>query len=279
MGHERLRTRRISIITAAYAPLAQYFAETVDSVLSQELPHQWELEWLVQEDGTDPRLAAAVTGLPGVSYSANRVQAGIAMTRNLALTRATGDLVQVLDHDDVLLPGGLARLIPRFDDPSIHWVVGQADDLMPDGTRRPYKSALPFGLIEAGVVNTWAIEHGGNWPIHCAGLVLRTHLVRAFGGWGAVPVDDDVTMFSAVSECASGYNDPALTWLYRIHDQQTSRSETWRERSADGRRIALQRVEAIRAAGVTITRDGSPVEPVRPVHVEPSIKDVALGAR
>ncbi|MGH3547783.1 MAG: glycosyltransferase family 2 protein [Pseudonocardiaceae bacterium] len=278
MGHERLRTRRISIITAAYAPLAQYFAETIDSVLSQELPHPWELEWLVQEDGTDPRLADVVTGLPGVSYSANRVQAGIAMTRNLALTRATGDLVQVLDHDDVLLPDGLARLIPRFDDPSIHWVVGQADDLMSDGTRRPYKSALPFGVIEAGVVNTWAIEHGGNWPIHCAGLVLRTHLVRAFGGWGAVLVDDDVTMFSAVSECASGYNDPSLTWLYRIHDQQTSRSETWRERSADGRRIALQRVQAIRAAGVTITRDGSSVEPFRPVHVEPSIKDAALGA-
>jgi glycosyltransferase involved in cell wall biosynthesis len=279
MGYERLKTRRISIITAAYAPLAQYFTETIDSVLSQELPPRWELEWLVQEDGIDPQLANLVTGLPGVSYAANRVQAGIAMTRNLALTRATGDLVQVLDHDDVLLSGALARLIPRFDDPSIHWVVGQADDLMTDGTRRPYESALPFGVIEAGTVNTWAIEHGGNWPIHCAGLVLRTHLVRAFGGWGAVPVDDDVMMFSALSECAAGYNDPSLTWLYRIHDQQTSRSETWRERSADGRRIALQRVHAIRAAGITITGDGSPGEPVTPVQVGQAAKDVFLKAR
>lgn len=276
MGHELLRTRRISIITAAYAPLARYFAETIDSVLSQELPHQWELEWLIQEDGTDSQLADVVTGLPGVSYSANQAQAGIATTRNLALTRATGDLVQVLDHDDILLPGALARLIPRFEDPLIHWVVGQADDLMPDGTRRPYESALPFGVIEAGTVNTWAIEHDGNWPIHCAGLVLRTHLVRAFGGWGAVPVDDDVMMFSALSECAVGYNDPSITWLYRIHDQQTSRSGTWRERSADGRRIALQRVQAIRAAGVTITRDGSSVESSRPVHVEPAAKESAL---
>jgi glycosyltransferase involved in cell wall biosynthesis len=279
MGYERLKTRRISIITAAYVPLAQYFTETIDSVLGQELSPRWELEWLIQEDGIDPQLASLVTGLPGASYAANRVQAGIAMTRNLALTRATGDLVQVLDHDDVLLSGALARLIPRFDDPSIHWVVGQADDLMPDGTRRPYESALPFGVIEAGTVNTWAIEHGGNWPIHCAGLVLRTHLVRAFGGWGAVPVDDDVMMFSALSECAAGYNDPSLTWLYRIHDQQTSRSETWRERSADGRRIALQRVHAIRAAGVTITRDGSPGEPVTPVQVGQAAKDVFLKAR
>jgi glycosyltransferase involved in cell wall biosynthesis len=276
MGRELLRTRRISVITAAYAPLARYFAETIDSVLSQELPPQWELEWLVQEDGTDPQLAGVVTGLPGVSYSTNQAHAGIATTRNLALARATGDLVQVLDHDDILLPGALARLIPRFEDPLIHWVVGQADDLMSDGTRRPYESALPFGMIEAGAVNTWAIEHDGNWPIHCAGLVLRTHLVRAFGGWGAVPVDDDVMMFSALSECAAGYNDPSITWLYRIHDQQTSRSGTWRERSADGRRIALQRVQAIRAAGVTITRDGSSVESARPVHVGPAAKESTL---
>ena len=276
MGHEPLRTRRISIITAAYAPLAQYFPETINSVLSQELPHRWELEWLVQEDGTDSQLADVVTGLSRVSYSANQAQAGIATTRNLALTRATGDLVQVLDHDDILLPGALARLIPRFEDPLVHWVVGQADDLMPDGTRRPYESALPFGVIEAGAVNTWAIEHYGNWPIHCAGLVLRTHLVRAFGGWGAVPVDDDVMMFSALSECAAGYNDPSLTWLYRIHDQQTSRSGTWRERSADGRRIALQRVQAIRAAGVTITRDASLAESAGPVHVGPAAKESAV---
>lgn len=271
-----MRTRRISVITAAYAPLARYFPETIGSVLDQELPSGWELEWLVQEDGTDPQLADAVARLPAVSYSANRVHAGIATTRNLALARATGDLVGVLDHDDILLPGALAQLIPRFGDPLIHWAVGQADDLMPDGTRQPYISALPFGVIEAGTVNTWAIEHDGNWPIHCAGLVLRTHLVRAFGGWGAVPVDDDVMMFSALSECAAGYNDPAITWLYRIHDQQTSRSGTWRERSADGRRIALQRVQAIRTAGITITTDGSPAGPARPVHAGPAAKENAL---
>lgn len=276
MGHDPLRTHRISVITAAYAPLARYFTETIGSVLSQELPPRWELEWLVQEDGTDPQLADAVTGLPAVSYSANQAHAGIATTRNLALARATSDLVGVLDHDDILLPGALARLIPHFADPVIHWAVGQADDLMPDGTRQPYTSALPFGVIKAGAVNTWAIEHDGNWPVHCAGLMLRTHLVRAFGGWGAVPVDDDVMMFSALSECAAGYNDPSVTWLYRIHDQQTSRSATWRERSADGRRIALQRVQAIRAAGITITTDGSPAEPARPVHAGPAAKEDAL---
>jgi UTRA domain len=34
MGHDLVRTRRISVITAAYAPLARYFPETIGSVLS-----------------------------------------------------------------------------------------------------------------------------------------------------------------------------------------------------------------------------------------------------
>ena len=53
-----MTSRRISIITAAYAPLADYFTETIESVVSQELPRGWDLEWLVQEDGETPGLQA-----------------------------------------------------------------------------------------------------------------------------------------------------------------------------------------------------------------------------
>lgn len=270
-------TRRVSIITAAYAPLSTYFKATIESVRAQELPEGWELEWLVQEDGEHPDLEGVVAGVPGIKYAANNAHTGISATRNLALTRATGDIVQVLDHDDVLLPGALKTLLPRFDDPSIHWVVGQADDLLPDGTRREYESALPFGRVAAGAVNTWAIEHGGNWPIHCAGLLMRTQLVRACGGWGGVPVDDDIVMFSALSEIADGYNDPATTWLYRIHEQQTHKSAQWRERSADGRRIAMQRVQALRATGLAITGDPANAQRPHEVEVGPAAKEGADG--
>src|SRR6266496_3322700 len=217
-------TKRLSIITAAYAPLADYFDDTIKSVMAQELPAGWELEWLIQEDGEKPGLSGQVAHLPNVRYSANKAHTGIAATRNLALTRATGEIVQVLDHDDVLLPGALSQLLSHFEDADTHWVVGQADDLLPDGSRRAYESAIPFGPVAPGVVNDWAIEHGGNWPIHCAGLLMRTTLVRAFGGWGGAPVDDDIIMFAALSECVGGYNVPDTTWLYRVHARQTSKS-------------------------------------------------------
>ncbi|MFD4672406.1 glycosyltransferase family 2 protein [Lentzea sp. NPDC058450] len=242
----------VSIITAAYAPSGQFLMETAGSVAEQSLPNGWTLEWIIQEDGEQPALADSLTGIPGVRYEANDGQLGLAVTRNLALSRVSGELVQVLDHDDLLLPGAIELLVSRFIENPIHWAVGQADDLMPDGERRSYPSALEFGVVPPKVVNEWATERKGNWPVHCAGLMMRTESVRALGGWAGLPAEDDISLFAALSEVTSGYCEEAVTWLYRQHAGQTFRTEKWRSRSARGRQVALQRARAMSRAGVRI---------------------------
>ena len=245
----------VSVLTAAYGPTARYLPDTMAAVRAQHLSGGWEWEWIVQEDGARPELAESFAGLDVVRYQANKERLGLAQTRNLGLSRAAGELVQVLDHDDVLLAGALDTLVRRFADPAVGWAVGQADDLMPDGRRLPYRSALPYGLLRPGAVNTWAADHGGNWPIHCASLMIRTSRLRAVGGWAALPADDDVAMFAALSEATSGYNEPAVTWLYRQHEQQTHRTPGWRNWSDSGRRIALQRALAVRATGLSFPEE------------------------
>jgi glycosyltransferase involved in cell wall biosynthesis len=246
---------KVSVITATYAG-AGFLSAAGTSVQQQELPPGWTLEWIVQEDGPAPSLrdVIEVAGRHPVRYGAHGVQLGPAGTRNVALSRATGDLVQVLDHDDLLLPGATALLIRRFTENPILWAVGAADDLLDDGTRRPWNSALPFGVIRAGVVNKWAEEHGGNWPVHCAGLMMRTELVRALGGWAASAVDEDIVMFAALSEFGEGWNEESVTWLYRQHSGQTTRSAMWRNLSSSGRLIALQRVAALRHIGFSVDK-------------------------
>lgn len=241
----------VSIITAAHAPGAAYLAETIDAVTAQVLPPGWDLEWMVQEDGTEPSLADRFAGIDCVRYHAADVHLGIPGTRNLALAAATGDLIQVLDADDVLLPGALASLIPEFEDERIHWAVGQADDLLPDGTRVSWESALPYGRIPAGTVNAWAESHRGNWPIHGAGLMLRSTSLRALGGWAGLPVDEDLGMFAALSEIADGHHFDGVTWLYRQHQGQTTRSTSRRHLSEVTRRFALQRARAVRLADMS----------------------------
>ncbi len=249
----------VSIITPLYQPVLRHLHETVRAVADQRLPAGWSSEWIVQEDGPDRTIDEAILARDSVSYQANGSRLGVAATRNIALSRARGELVQVLDQDDYLLPHALATLIPHFNDSATHWAVGQADDLHEDGTQTSWPSLHPFGPIAPGLVNATAIERGGNWAIHCAGLMLRTEVLRALGGWIASWGDDDIVMFAGLSEVAQGYNDPGLTWLYRQHPGQLHRSAEAKARSAHGRQVALQRVTAIRAAYVAVT-----VHPLRP---------------
>jgi hypothetical protein len=204
----------------------------------------------MQEDGESPRLAEAAAEYEFCQYSASRRRLGIAGTRNLALSRARGVLIQALDQDDLLLPGAFQTLIPRFAEERVHWAIGQADDLMPDGTRRQFPSAISFGLMRAGEVNRWATANGGNWPIHCAALMFRTATWRALGGWTGIPSDDELATFAALSQVADGWYDEALTWLYRFHAKQAHRSAEMRTVSEAGRRIALQRAAAVEAIGL-----------------------------
>ena len=236
----------ISVITAVHQPVAEYLHEAANSVAAQRLPAGWELEWLVQEDGETP---AARELAAGAYYEANGSALGTATTRNLALTRARGRLVAVLDYDDVLLPHGLATLITAFDDhPEIGWAVGQADDLI-DGRRVPYKLRYPCGVVPAGQVGTM-YEQTGLCQVACAGLVMPTGVVRAFGGWGALPRAQDVALLIGLSEVYDGYQHPAVTWLYRKHPGQTTHAakpDTWGKQQD---RFIRQRLEAVRSGAL-----------------------------
>jgi hypothetical protein len=101
----------------------------------------------------------------------------------------SGGLVQTLDHDDILLPNTAETLIPRFSEYPIGWAIGQTDDLLPDGTRQQHTPAVPFGLTPAGAMNRCTAGHDGNWPIHCAALMMRTESLRAPGGRTGIPYD------------------------------------------------------------------------------------------
>lgn len=261
----------ITVLTAIHPAGAQFLSEARSSVLSQRMPAGWELEWVVQEDGPEKTLSRDLADDSRIKYDANGAHLRLAYTRSLALARTSGDLVQNLDGDDILLPEALANLIDRFESmPQIHWAVGQADDLLPDGSRKPYPPDLPFGIIAPGEANAWAAQHGGNWPIHCAGAMFRTASLRALGGWAAVPFDEDLVMFAALSQITDGWFDESLTWLYRQHEGQLVRSHHQQQWSEIGRRIALQRARAVQLTSLSLS--DVQVDPNPHVEVSAPIK-------
>ncbi|HEV7899623.1 MAG TPA: glycosyltransferase family A protein [Planosporangium sp.] len=247
----------LSVLTAARPERGQLLAEAGDSLSRQDLPAGWELEWIVQEDAPTSTLAEVTQRFPFARHQANGESLGIAVTRNVGLTRANGSLVHVLDSDDLLLPHGLRTAIEAFDaHPHIHWVAGQADDLLPDSSRLPFPPMMAAGLIEPGVITTLIIEQGLT-PVLCAGLTIRTETARALGGWVAAPRSEDLALLVSVAELTAGYLTPEVTWLYRRHAGQITRQTAWYALQGQSTTLIRQRIAAMRQLGLRVT--GQPV--------------------
>ncbi len=240
----------MSVLTAAHGDRVDFLVEAGESLAAQELPAGWELEWVVQEDAANSVLGDAVGHFDFVRHSANGEQLGAAATRNLALARVEGEFVHVLDSDDLMLPRGLAVAIEAFRQrPWIHWVCGQADDLMPDGTRVPVSAMLPPGVIEPGVVSDHLTAYELP-PVHPAGLTLRTTTTRAVGGWAGIPRAEDNSLLIAVTELSFGYLTPEVTWLYRKHDGQVTTTASYTELVPASLQVVRQRIAALRETGL-----------------------------
>jgi glycosyltransferase involved in cell wall biosynthesis len=89
-------------------------AEALASVAAQTYG-DWEV--VVADDGsTDDTAARAAAALPDAVVVRAESNGGPAAARNLALERASGELVAFLDVDDLWLPRYLERQVARYDD-------------------------------------------------------------------------------------------------------------------------------------------------------------------
>lgn len=118
----------------------RYLGGTIDSVLAQDFPAS-EVEIIVADDGStdDSRKILARYG--------DRIKPlllehrGQAEAFNAGFAAARGEIVCLLDSDDVWLPGKLAAVVPLFDDPAVggaqHYLTETGPDLAPLRERVP----------------------------------------------------------------------------------------------------------------------------------------------
>jgi len=99
----------ISIVIPAYNA-GKFLAETLDSVLAQTAS-DWELV-IVDDGSTDDTatIAAAYAQRDGRIEVITQPNGGVATARNTGLKATSGDLIMLLDHDDLLQPDALKVL-------------------------------------------------------------------------------------------------------------------------------------------------------------------------
>lgn len=127
---------RISVITPVYNPPLWALEECISSVLAQT---ETNWQWCIADDlSPDPavrrRLEKLAASDPRVVLTLRTGNGGIVEASNTALGTATGDVVALLDHDDSLAPGALARVLDVFSESDdVDYVYSDEDKVDPTG--------------------------------------------------------------------------------------------------------------------------------------------------
>ncbi|MET7866893.1 glycosyltransferase family 2 protein [Micromonospora taraxaci] len=241
-------TQLVSVITPVHAPSIEHLPGAYESLAKQEMPDGWEWEWLVQEDGQTGALVDALPDGPRISLGTGR-PGGPGVARTLALSRVSGDLIKVLDADDQLTPGALARDIAAFDaHPQIGWTTSRVLDLLPDGSTAGWDKDPAAGVIDRGSVLSFWQANDYRASVHPATLCLRRDLVFALGGWMALPASEDTGLLLAANAVTAGYFTREYGLLYRKWPGQVTSQAAHRE---PAEYLARMRIIEARANALT----------------------------
>ena len=138
----------LSVIIPAYQA-EKYIAQAVDSVRAQNWDGNTEI--IVIDDGSADRTAAAAEAL-GVSVI-RKTQGGAASARNEGLRTATGELILLLDADDVLTGGALAAMYGAMKEQGVDAVFAMAEDFIsPELTEAQKAELKPRAAAYGGVL-------------------------------------------------------------------------------------------------------------------------------
>ncbi|MFE9608181.1 glycosyltransferase family 2 protein [Streptomyces sp. NPDC006012] len=214
--------RRIVIVTAVHAPSAPFLAEAYESLCAQELPAGWDWHWLIQEDGRTDDVRPYVPDDERVTFRQGR-PGGPGVARTMALAHADGAYVKVLDADDQLTAGALARDLAVLEGvPEIGWATSRVLDLMPDGATVGFPQDPDDGPVERGAVLDHWEQNGFRAQVHPATLCVRHDLLVALGGWMALPASEDTGLLLALNAVSRGWFSQDVGLLYRKWEGQVT---------------------------------------------------------
>ncbi|WP_189455991.1 glycosyltransferase family 2 protein [Streptomyces abikoensis] len=241
--------RRIIIVTAVHGPSAHHLPDAYRSLCAQKLPDGWEWHWVIQEDGKTEHVAPHVPDDERVTFLQGR-PGGPGVARTMALAHADGQYVKILDADDQLPEGALARDLAVLEqDSSLGWTTSRVLDLMPDGSLVGFDQDPEDGPIERGAVLDHWRAHSYRAQVHPATLFVRRDLLLALGGWMALPASEDTGLLLALDAVSRGYFTREVGLLYRKWPGQATGQAAHTDSAERDARMAVVEARAQALAG------------------------------
>jgi len=246
----------VSVITAAAPGVARlpFLEEAYSNLVAQILPSDATWEWLIEVDGDSGQEArAAFAPDPRVAVGSHTHQVGATVSRNLALARASGHWLLLMDDDDLLPPRALGALLGAVNqEPRAWWAVGRGENLYADGRREPWPHRFPSGFLPAGEMTRRTLDFG-HVPLHTMSGLFRRDLILAIGGWSALMRDEDSALWLLASHLRPGVVIDELTYIYRRWPNQTITKAWFNDPGLirASRTLIAARIEALEALGLS----------------------------
>lgn len=204
---------RISVILPTYNR-AGLIGETIDSLLAQTRKPD---EILVIDDGSADGTAAVLAGYDALTVVRTENQ-GKAAALNRALKMITGDLVWIVDDDDLLLPEACAALsAPLEEDEGLDFCAGRHIDFEVD-PRTGERITRPPGYMRTSAPEQIFPDLLEGCHIFQPGLMVKRRVYDAVGPFDQSLVrSQDYEMLLRIARSHRGLQLAETVFLHREH--------------------------------------------------------------
>jgi glycosyltransferase involved in cell wall biosynthesis len=203
-------TARVSVLIPTYNR-AKFLPLAVASALEQTLP---PLEVLIVDDGSTDETARVVDSLEGPIRYIHQVNRGPAAARNRGIREARGELIALLDSDDLWLPEKLELQVKILERRPVVGLVHAAAALIDAGGRATGET-WGRASYDGEVCAQLLVANG----INASSVVVRRELLIDAGGYDErFRALENWDLWLRLSrECMFAYIDRPLI-QYRMHD-------------------------------------------------------------
>lgn len=213
---------RVTVLIASYGRLA-LLQESLASALAQDHP---SFDVLVVDDGSDGqtrdwlRAAQDQDDRLNVVFQEHR---GVAAARARGVTEARGDLICILDSDDILAPHALRRLSQAFEmHPDTVLAYTRIRELRPNGA----VAVQEYPVFETARAMLWATLLKPRVPFKHSGTMFRRSAAIGLGSYDPeLPCKVDIDLY--LKFLSAGHRPQLVTEPlvdFRMHKDSISRN-------------------------------------------------------
>lgn len=232
---------RFTVVTAT-RDRPEELRAAIRSVLAQDVA---DFEHLVVDDASERATAervAAEFADPRVRVLRLRESRGPAGARNAALAEARGEFVAVLDDDDTMLPGRLARTLAAFRARPERVLVGGAYEVIDE---RGTTLAVVRPPADEAALRALLPRHN---PFCHSALSVRTETLRALGGYREAfryAHDYDMILRAAERGAVASLPDPVAGYRFHVANISAGRAALQGAYAEAARRCAARRARGL----------------------------------